>query len=121
MGYYTGSGVVTSGGSNVSTKETVYWYGEHCIFQRKTTTVTTKNGVSLSTAQGTQGSISLSNQTFKSPSNSNVWFISRGCKGTTVNVSYSRISDSNLYAMTTTSTKTEVQDQGGWTPTGWQS
>lgn len=120
MGYYTGNGATTGGSSTVGLKETIYWYGEHCIFQRKTTTVTQKNGVSLATAQGTQGSITLSNQQFTN-SAGNVWVISRGCKGTTVNVSYSQINGSNLYAMNITTTKNEVMDQAGWSPTGWQS
>ena len=113
MGYYTGNGVTTSGGSSVSPFETRIWYGVHTCYQRKTTTVNRRAGVSLSTAQAAKGSSDLKEHTFGS-GNTRTYF---NCKGTVVNVSYSQIGDSNLYELVTTTDQLEAREDNG----GWQS
>lgn len=118
MGYYTGNGVTTGGGSAVSLHETTYWYGEHRVYQKIRSLITRKAGVALATAQAAEGSISMNNQTWTLGM---VTFTSHNCKGTKTDHSYRQISDSNLYELVTTTETIQVQDGIGWAPTGWQS
>lgn len=118
MGYYTGSGTVVGGGVEVALKESVYWYGQHNVYQRIVSTTTVKNGVSLATAQAEDGAATLSDQTWQSGM---VTFISHGCKGSTKSASYSQINGSNLYALTINEKSIKARDDLGWSPTGWRS
>lgn len=112
MGYYTGAGVTSGGGSTVSTLESRFWYGFHTVFQQKTTVVTRKPGVSLQTAKAEQSSINMQNYSFSSNGGTRNYF---NCKGSQVNVSYSQIGDSNLYELTITSDTIKVkEDNGAW-------
>ncbi len=117
MGYYTGSGTVVGGGVDVALKESVYWYGQHNVYQRIVSKTTVKNGVSLATAQAADGSASLSDQTWQSGIPT---FISHGCKGKTTSVSYSQINGSNLYSLTINEKTIQARDDSGWNPTGWR-
>ena len=47
MGYYTGNGEITGGGSTISVYENFIWYGAHNVYQRRTATNTRRAGVSL--------------------------------------------------------------------------
>ena len=56
MGYYTGDGETSSGGSTVSLRSTGPAVGgAYYTYQRVISTVTAKHGVSLATAQAAQG------------------------------------------------------------------
>lgn len=118
MGYYTGNGVTSGGGSAVQLHESTYWYGEHRVYQLVTTVVNKKEGVALGTAQAAVGAISMNNQTW---SQGMVTFISHNCKGSKTNYTYNQIGDSNLYSLVATQETIKVQDGIGWAPTGWQS
>ena len=114
MGYYSGDGEITGGGSTVNQFQSMLWYGYHTAYQRKTTTVRRKAGVSLSTAQAEAGAINMQNQQFTSGGGTRTYFNS---KGTQKNVSYSQINGSNLYELTITSDTIQVKEDGG----DWQS
>lgn len=116
MGYYKGSGVVTGGGSTVSLRS----YGPavggaYYTYQRTKTTVTTRNGVSLATAQAEQGTMSL-----------NYWqwpggAVEPASRGTSSSVSYSQINGSNLYSLQVTSNVIQVRGKQGSYDSGWVS
>ena len=56
MGYYTGNGVVTGGGSTVSLRSFGPSVGgAYYTYNRTNSTVVAKNGVSLATAQAARG------------------------------------------------------------------
>lgn len=115
MGYYTGNGVTTGGGSSVSTLQNFIWYGSgHNVYQQINTTTVTKRGVSLSVAQSAKGSADLQTaQLWDAAHNLYCW--SANCKGTRKNVSYSQIGDSNLYELTETTEIIKAKlDDGGW-------
>ena len=114
MGYYTGTGVTSGGGSTVAAFESRIWDGYHTAFQKKTTVVNRKPGVSLATAQAAEGSVNMSHHTFGSGFLTRTYF---NCKGTQVNVSYSQIGESNLYELTTTTDTIQVKEDNG----AWQS
>lgn len=112
MGYYTGSGVVTGGGSAVSVHEQFIWFGAHNIYQLATSVVTVRNGVSLATAQSERGSCDMSPHRFTWGSNFK-W--SMNCKGTSRSVSYTQLGGSNLYALTVTDSTMQAKlDDQGW-------
>ena len=112
MGYYTGNGEVTSGGSSVSLFEHFVWYGAHNVYQRTTATRNRKAGVSLATAQAAQGNCDMQTYQFTWGSS---WHWSPNCKGTKSSVSYSQINGSNLYELVTeTETIQAKLDNGGW-------
>ena len=112
MGYYTGNGEVTSGGSSVSIFEHFIWYGAHNVYQRTNTVTTRKAGVSLATAQGTTSECNMQTYQFTW---GNSWHWSPNCKGTKKEVAYSQIDGSNLYEMTIAdSTIAAKLDNGGW-------
>lgn len=115
MGYYTGNGVVTGGGSTVSLRSTGPAVGgAYYAYQRINSTVTTKNGVSLLTAQGETGDINL-----------NYWqwpggAVEPGSRGTTKSVSYQQINGSNLYSLVITNNTIQVRGKQGTYDSGWQ-
>lgn len=112
MGYYTGDGETTGGGSNVSLYEHFIWYGAHNIYQRTTSTSTRKSGVSLAVAQAEQGDINMQTHQFVYGS---AWHWSQNCKGTKTTVSYSQIGGSNLYELSITNETIQAKlDNGGW-------
>jgi len=109
MGYYSGSGVTTGGGETIRLFGSWAQNGDasvHNVYQKTISTVTTKRGVQLSTAQAETSSLSLSHKTF-SWASLVPWI---GCKGTAKNVSYSQISDSNLYELVITNETYRVSD-----------
>ena len=116
MGYYTGSGVTSSGGSNVSLRSSGPAVGgAYYAYQRTNTTVTTKNGVSLATAKAETGDINL-----------NYWqwpggAVEPASRGTIKTVSYAQINGSNLYALTITNQTVQVRGKQGTYDSGWQS
>ena len=116
MGYYSGSGETTGGGSVVTLRSTGPAVGgAYYIFQRTTTTVTQKNGVRLTTAQDESGDMSL-----------NYWqwpggAVEAACRGTKKSVSYSQINGSNLYALQITNETIEVRGKQRTYDSGWQS
>ena len=121
MGYYTGSGVVTGGGSVVNLRSTgPSIAGAYYTYNRTKTTVTTRNGVSLATAQDAQGTMDMSY--YQYPSTSPVYgTVEPGCKGTRTAVSYSQISGSNLYSLTVTSDIIHFRGKVGTWDSGWVS
>ena len=116
MGYYTGSGVRSGGGSTVGVYEHFIWYGSHNVYQQHTETTTRKSGVSLDTAASDVSSISMTDYRFTwSSGNASAWYNSCNCKGTTKNVKYSQIGDSNLYEMTIEIDTVKAKlDNGNW-------
>lgn len=121
MGYYTGSGVVTGGGSTVSLRSFGPSVGgAYYTYNRTNSTVVTKNGVSLATAQAARGSIDMSY--YQYPSGSPVpGLIEPSCKGTNSSVGYSQISGSNLYSLTVTSNEVQFRGKVGTWDSGWVS
>lgn len=116
MGYYTGSGVVTGGGSTTSLRSTGPAYGgAYYTYQRKKPTVVTKNGVSLATAQSANGDINLNYWTWPGG------VVEAACRGTQTEVSYSQVADSNLYILQTTTTTVQVRGKQGTYDSGWVS
>lgn len=116
MGYYTGNGTTTNGGSAVSLRSSGPAVGgAYYTYQRTTTTVNVKNGVNLATAQAAAGDMNL-----------NFWqwpggAVEPACRGSRSYTSYAQIDGSNLYALTTTNEKIEVRGKQGTYDSGWQS
>ena len=116
MGYYTGSGTTTNGGSTVSLRSSGPSIGgPYYTYQRTNTTVTVKNGVSLATAQAAAGDMSL-----------NYWqwpggIVEPACRGTRTSTAYTQIDGSNLYALTITSETIQVRGKQGKYDSGWVS
>lgn len=112
MGYYTGSGEVTGGGSSVSLYEHFIWYGAHNVYQRTTSKTTRRCGVSLATAEAEHGDLNMQTYQFNWGGN---WHWSPNCKGTKKQVSYSQIGGSNLYELSVTNETIAAKlDSGGW-------
>ena len=116
MGYYTGSGTTTNGGSTVSLRSSgPSTAGAYYTYQRTNTTANVKNGVSLATAQAAAGDMNL---------NFWVWpggLIEPACRGTRSYTSYAQIDGSNLYALTITSETIQVRGKVGKYDSGWVS
>lgn len=116
MGYYTGNGVTSGGGSTVSLRSTGPAFGgAFYVYQRTRTTTTAKNGVSLATAQAEEGEISM-----------NYWqwpagMVEPGCRGTMKSVAYSQINGSNLYALQITNQTIQVRGKQASYDSGWVS
>ncbi|MBQ1429618.1 MAG: hypothetical protein IIZ06_08110 [Kiritimatiellae bacterium] len=116
MGYYTGTGTTSGGGSSVSLRSSGPAVGgAFYTYQRTETAVTVRNGVSLEAAQAD-----------KSDMNLNYWqwpggAIEPACRGTRRNVSYSQINNSNLYALTITAETIQVRGKQGSYDSGWVS
>lgn len=116
MGYYTGSGVVSNGGSNVTLRSTGPAVGGAIYtFQRITSTVTIKNGVSLAVAQAASGDMNLGYWTWPNGA------IEPACKGSRSFASYSQINGSNLYMLQTTEETIQIRAKQGSYDSGWQS
>ncbi len=112
MGYYTGNGVTTAGGSSVALHEHFIWYGGHNVYQQTKATTTTKRGVSLATAKAEESDINMETYQFHWGGN---WHWSPNCKGTRKQASYSQIGDSNLYELSITNETIRAKlDNGGW-------
>lgn len=116
MGYYTGSGSTSGGGSSVSLRSSGPAIGgAYYTYQRTVSETTTRNGVSLATAQAEQGDMNL-----------NYWqwpggAIEPACRGTRKIVSYSQINGSNLYSLQVTNETIQVRGKQGTYDSGWVS
>lgn len=116
MGYYTGSGSTSGGGSSVSLRSSGPAVGgAYYTYQRTTSETNTRNGVSLATAQAE-----------KSDMNLNYWqwpggAIEPACRGTRKSVSYSQINGSNLYSLQVTNETIQVRGKQGSYDSGWVS
>jgi len=111
MGYYNGSGMTTSGGEIVSVFGTLVYGGAHIVLQKTVSNVTRKAGVSYQTAIAEQASTTLNSHTFGWANN--YWWV--GCSGSKKEVSYSRISDSNLFELNITESTMTASGDGGTT------
>ncbi len=110
MGYYTGKGVTSGGGSTVSVLISGYEVGGYFVcYQRSTATTNRRSGVSLEVAQGEKGESDMRSHTWPGGMQT------PACKGTRKNVSYSQINGSNLYDLSVTTEVIEVKlNDGGW-------
>lgn len=115
MGYYTGSGVVTSGTSAPSLRAAGFQFGEFVSYQRVESRVTTKNGVSLSECQSERGDLNLTNYTWPGG------LIEFACKGTRKSVSFSQIGGSNLYSLNIVNDTIQFRGIHNSGDTGWLS
>jgi hypothetical protein len=116
MGYYTGNGIVSSGGSTVSLMSTGPDVGgPYYVYNRTESTVTTKPGVSLTTAQAAHGDMNL--DYYQWPGGA----VTPACRGTRSTASYSQINDSNLYVLQTTAEVVQVRCKQGTYDSGWIS
>ena len=112
MGYYTGNGETTSGGSSVSLMEAFVWFGAHNVYQRTTSTTNRRAGLSLATVQAARGELNMRTIQFTYGS---AWHYAPNCAGTRSAVSFTQIGGSNLYELTTTSDTIEARlDDGNW-------
>ena len=113
MGYYTGSGVTTSGGESVNVIGEFWYWGMHYdIYQKRVKTMTRLPGVSLSSAKGHHGECNLQTKQLFS---GNVYAWQSHCSGTVKEVSYSQIGDSNLYEVVITEEQVQAKlADGGW-------
>lgn len=112
MGYYTGAGVTSGGGSTVGVFEQFVWFGAHNVYQKTTSTVTRKSGVSLSTAKSMESECNMSSYQFTWGAS---WHWSLNCKGNQRNVHYSQMGDTNLYEMTIENDSIQARlDNGNW-------
>lgn len=113
MGYYTGTGIVASGGSVPSSGGAFMLpkYGGRGFLKKTTTTTVTKfPGVSLATAQGNTG---VNNMVARAAweSDSTGYFydvVFPDCSGNSTSYTYTQISDSNLYEVIKTETTVTV-------------
>lgn len=116
MGYYTGNGAVTGGGSQTSLRSSGPAVGgAYYTYQRTNSTVTTKNGVSLETAQNERGDINMTYWTWPGG------MVEPACRGTRRSVSYAQINGSNLYALTINDETIQVRGVQGGKDYGWVS
>ena len=99
MGYYTGSGEVSSGGESGRTLKSFYEWGGFAIRQKCVTKTTAYHGVSLATAQQYHSSDALT--AVGGGSDSLAWVIF-DAEGKRTVVSYSQIDGSNLYDLEVT-------------------
>ena len=114
MGYYSGDGVTTGGASEV-TAFAYYkvWGSTHTIYQRRTSATVRKSGVSKTTAQAAEGTVSLSDHQFASGQADA--YLALQSKGSKTSCTYSQIGDSNLYELNTTTEAFAVKkDSGSW-------
>lgn len=116
MGYYSGPGAVSNGGSVVSLRSSgPDVAGPFVTYQRTTSTVTAKHGVSLAAAQASESNINLSYWTWPGGR------IEPACKGTKTNSAYTPISNSNLYDLSVTSETVQFRATQGSYDSGWVS
>ena len=116
MGYYSGNGVTTGGGSNISLLNHVVWHGSHNLYQRTESKTTRKSGVSKETAENEKSDINMSTHTFTFPiPNGTANITAANCKGTKKQVSYTQINGSNLYELSITNETVQAKmDNGSW-------
>lgn len=116
MGYYTGNGTTTNGGSVVSLRSSGPAVGgAYYTYQRTTTTVNVKNGVSLEMAQAAAGDMNLTYWQWPGGG------VEPACRGTRSATAYTQIDSSNLYALTTTNETIQVRGKQGKYDSGWVS
>ena len=94
MGYYQGSGIVTGGGESTRPLKAFYEWGSFAVRQKSVTQTVKYPGVSKTTAEGFHCSENL--KAVNGGSGDLAWIIF-DAEGTQTHVSYSQISDSNLY------------------------
>lgn len=116
MGYYTGNGTTTNGGSTVSLRSSGPAVGgAYYTYQRTTTNVNVKNGVSLAMAKAAAGDMNLTYWQWPGGG------VEPACRGTRSSTSYTQIDGSNLYALTTTTETIQVRGKQGTYDSGWVS
>ncbi len=122
MGYYQGSGIVSGGGESTRPLKSFYEWGTFAIRQKSVTQTVKYPGVSKATAEGTHCGENLT--AVNGGSGDLAWIIF-DAEGTRTDVSYSQISDSNLYELyVTTETLSVALSQNrtrNLTGTGWGS
>ena len=121
MGAYTGNGIVTGGNESIHPIKNLWWYGSHTLLQKSVTSVLSKPGVLLSTAQDTHASSNL--LPVADGSGTLAWVL-YDVRGTRTSVNYTQIGGSNLYELTVTTETLSVKYAGGNTVTpnesSWQ-
>lgn len=116
MGYYQGNGVTSGGGESTSlTRTGPSPSGAYYLYQRIKSTVTTKNGVDLATAQAQRGDMSMNYWTWPGG------LVEPGCRGTKTSAQYAQIGDSNLYTLAITNEVIQVRGKVGTYDSGWVS
>ena len=116
MGYYNGNGVTSGGGETTSLMRTgPSPQGAYYLYQRVKSTVTTKNGVNLTTTQAERADMSMNYWTWPGG------LVEPGCRGTKKSVQYSQISESNLYQLAITNEVVQVRGKVGTYDSGWVS
>lgn len=124
MGYYSGNGVTTGGGTVVTPADSVADGSGAYVRERRTVTSTlVKNGVSLATAQAATPSESLAGARLESGS---AYWNTPNASGRKVFYSYSQINGSNLYALVQTTETFQMRLSyasgfGTLTPGSWAS
>ena len=114
MGYYKGNGVVTNGGSTISLRNTGPAVGgAYYTYQRVNSSVITKQGVSLATAQGETGDMNLTYWQWPGGA------VEPACRGTRKSVSYQQINGSNLYTLQISNETVQVRGKQGSYDSGW--
>ena len=113
MGYYTGSGIVSSGGSSPSSGGSYMLpkYGGRGFLKKMTKTTTTRYpGVSLTTASGSTGANNMVARAAWESDSTGYFYdvIFPDCSGNTTAYQYSQIGDSNLYELVKTETQVSV-------------
>lgn len=110
MGYYTGDGIVTSGGSTPSSggSFSLPRFGARGFLKKITrTTVRKFPGVSLGTAQGKTGTNNMVARVAEEYDTAAGYYydvLFPDCSGSTTGYQYSQIGDSNLYELVKTET-----------------
>lgn len=113
MGYYTGAGVTSGGGSTVGVFEHFVWFGAHNVYQKTTSVTTRKSGVSLNVAKSVDSECNMSMNRFTW--GNGCFHYSMNCRGSQRQVHYSQMGDSNLYEMTIEDQRIKAKlDDGGW-------
>ena len=117
MGYYTGTGEITGGGSTITVYENFVYAGMHNVYQRRTSTNTRRAGVSLATAQAEGSTMNMRSVTFTwSSPGATYTHLSPNAVGTEKQVGYSQISGSNLYELQIANSSVQARlDNGNWT------
>lgn len=114
MGYYTGNGITTNGGSSVSLLATGPGIGgAYYVFNRTQSSVNTKNGVSLAACQNERGDMNLNYMQWPGGA------VTPACRGTRKSVSFSQIGGSNLYSLQVTDETIQVRAKEGTYDSGW--
>lgn len=115
MGYYTGAGVVSGGGTRVSLRSTGPAVGgAYYAYQRVISETTVRNGVSLSTAKAAGGDINLDYWQWDGG------MVEPAARGTEDSSSYTQIGDTNLYVLTTVHDVIQVRGKQGTYDSGWK-